>query len=705
MNQPAVADTAAANFAAPASPANHSVYFSDVQRVLALFAQGLSGHYLHLKPIASMAADAPDELRSGGITTDGGAIYLPEFVDGFDSARHNFGAYRIAVLHQLGFFENGTFLFSFDEARARIPSLPDALAQPTILAAGADSELARFFSLWPSPKLIRQLFVTLEDLRIDVAMRSRYPGARADLDRVLVQALEQRPDMRALNRVAALWEGLVQYTLGAPRESLQPMDRSGLLDSLLDAVAPLETGSASVYDSAQAAIACYRALELAGLPREESDQEPQLGAEDSPSPDASDNAGDGNGEGDSAALDESSIGATRVEFRGELIPEFVQCELYGGSTDSPPEGMQLTSDPQRPKDAPVRPPRPPNLKAAPPPGRTDEDGPRTFLYDEWDFHHQSYIKGWCRLYEYRLKGEDYNFIRDVRRRHAVLAHQVKRRFRFIKPESLRRTRRVSDGDELEIDGVIEAVIDRRAGHATDEYVYVRRDRALRDVSAAFLLDMSASTGYPIPDTNPPPPEPDTGEYPMHLYDSNDDPLKPAPPKRSVIDVAKESLALMCDALGTLGDSYAIYGFSGSGREKVEFHVAKEFEDRLSSATWTALAAMKPLNSTRMGPAIRHALTKLKRQPARMKVLIVVSDGYPQDHDYGPSRIDDEYGIQDTARALQEAKEQGVQAFCVTIDPSGHDYLQRMCDGNRYLVIDEVDDLPGELTKVYRTLTA
>lgn len=213
MIQAVAADAAAANPAAHPPPAGHRVHLSDVQRVLALFAQGLSGHYLHLKPIASLDADAPDELRSGGITTDGGAIYLPEFVDGFDSSRHNFGAYRIAVLHQLGFFENGTFLFSFAEARARIPALPDSPPQPAQVQSGSDSELARFFALWPSPRLVRQLFVTLEDLRIDIAMRSRYPGARADLDRVLAQALQERPDMLALNRVAALWEGLVRYTL------------------------------------------------------------------------------------------------------------------------------------------------------------------------------------------------------------------------------------------------------------------------------------------------------------------------------------------------------------------------------------------------------------------------------------------------------------------------------------------------------------
>ena len=118
-----------------------------------------------------------------------------------------------------------------------------------------------------------------------------------------------------------------------------------------------------------------------------------------------------------------------------------------------------------------------------------------------------------------------------------------------------------------------------------------------------------------------------------------------------------------------------------------------------------MAEMKPRRSTRMGPAIRHSLTKLARQDVRQKVLIIVSDGFPQDHDYGPDRTDHEYGIQDTAQALREAAQQGVQAFCVTIDRSGHDYLRRMCPDNRYLVIDEVESLPAELTKVYRALTA
>ena len=235
---------------------------------------------------------------------------------------------------------------------------------------------------------------------------------------------------------------------------------------------------------------------------------------------------------------------------------------------------------------------------------------------------------------------------------------------------------------------------------------MRRQKAAREVAAAFLLDMSASTDDPIPDPDAPPPAPvDEKEDDQFLYGLwNRQNGEPEPPKRRVIDVAKESLALMCEALETLGDGYAVYGFSGYGHDEVEFYVAKEFEDKLNNRTWAAMGAMKPRRSTRMGPAIRHALTKLDRQPVRMKVLIIVSDGFPQDYDYGPDRTDHEYGIQDTARALQEAERKGVQTFCVTIDRSGNDYLRRMCPDNRYLIIDEVAALPSELTKVYRALT-
>jgi nitric oxide reductase NorD protein len=115
--------------------------------------------------------------------------------------------------------------------------------------------------------------------------------------------------------------------------------------------------------------------------------------------------------------------------------------------------------------------------------------------------------------------------------------------------------------------------------------------------------------------------------------------------------------------------------------------------------------MQPRSYTRMGPAIRHATARLRRHAARTRFLVVVSDGYPQDRDYGPVRGDAAYGVADTAKALEEAHRHGIVTFCITVDPAGHDYLQVMCPGDRYAVIDDVSALPAALPKLYRALDA
>jgi nitric oxide reductase activation protein len=247
------------------------------------------------------------------------------------------------------------------------------------------------------------------------------------------------------------------------------------------------------------------------------------------------------------------------------------------------------------------------------------------------------------------------------------------------------------------------VVDRRVGQIPDDRLHVRRERAARDVATAFLVDLSASTSSPVVDEEAPgPTEEEVMEYRFGTYDPYDMPPPPLPSRR-VLDVAKESVALMCDALEVLGDRHAVYGFSGESRHHVDFHVAKDFDDRTSPASWASIAAMRSLRYTRMGPAVRHATAKLAAEPARTKLLIVISDGYPQDIDYGPLRGDMEYGLQDTARALEEAAAAGVHTYCVTIDPAGYDYLRRMCPDQSYVVIDDVPALPGELAKLYGVL--
>jgi nitric oxide reductase activation protein len=164
------------------------------------------------------------------------------------------------------------------------------------------------------------------------------------------------------------------------------------------------------------------------------------------------------------------------------------------------------------------------------------------------------------------------------------------------------------------------------------------------------------------------------------------------------------MVVMAAALEALGDSYGIYGFSGYSKDNVELFIAKEPDDAFSQNTLKSIAAMVPKGSTRMGPAIRHASTKLMSTGSAMKVLMVISDGFPQDCDYGPVRGNHDYGVEDTARALQESQQKGIETFCMTVDKSGHDYLKRMCPDERYMIIEEMEDLPNQLTKVYTALT-
>jgi len=321
---------------------------------------------------------------------------------------------------------------------------------------------------------------------------------------------------------------------------------------------------------------------------------------------------------------------------------------------------------------------------------------RTFVYDEWDYHLGRHRPAWCRVTEEHLSGDDHEFIADVRRRHGALRSRLRRSLSRLPPRELVRVRRSLDGEEIDLDAAIEAVSDRRSGAPVDDRVTMRRDRGARDVATAFLVDLSASTSSPAV-----PPEPE----PTPVVDPMDDPLSygsewdlpvAVEPVRRVIDVAKDAVTLMGDALDELGDRHAVYGFSGTGRDGVEFKIGKDFGDRSSPSSWAAVAAMKPLRYTRMGPAIRHAVTKLGAERARTKLLVVISDGYPQDTDYGRDRTDRAYGIHDTAQALSDAADAGIETFCVTIDPAGHDYLRVMCPDERYLVIEDVESLPERL---------
>jgi nitric oxide reductase activation protein len=176
-----------------------------------------------------------------------------------------------------------------------------------------------------------------------------------------------------------------------------------------------------------------------------------------------------------------------------------------------------------------------------------------------------------------------------------------------------------------------------------------------------------------------------------------------PPKR-IIDLEKESMVLLIGALEAIGDDYGIYGFSGYGRDNVEFYVLKDLDEPLSDKVKARIDKTEPIRSTRMGPAIRHATAKLEEHDAKVRILFLVSDGRPQDHGYGRDRTEREYAINDTHQALMEAKRKGIVPFCLTVDREGHEYLGQMCEDIDYEILGDIESLPSRLPTLYRRLT-
>jgi nitric oxide reductase NorD protein len=558
------------------------------------------------------------------------------------------GAMRIELLRQVvDRLPGGRWSFRLEEAQAR------GLLGPRRAALDdARDELSLCLASWPRSVLLRRLLRLVDGVRVDALIAQHYPGVRTELQQL---------------QASAQWD-------------CRPHWRAQLRSETLARAAALGT-AATVYDSLQLAIAM--AVSFGGGRRDSIAQSHWLRiaeAEGAASPDVT-------------GIDAGRGGVPFSPQAGATLPQGQGVD--GGQAPSPPTvaGSAGSAKDNQPVALAI-------ASGAPPQPREHAEGSR---HDEWHYVERRYLHAWTWVHEHRLRGTELQYLTQLRQRHGELAADIRRRIGKLRPRGRERLRRLPDGDDIDFDAAIQARIERRARHADDARVYTATLPTRRDVSAAFLLDVSGSTSFVLPEAQAPAA---TGT------DADEDPyffarpvrVAPVRPLRRVIDVAKDAIGLMCDALARLGDRHAVYGFSGEGRQQVDFYLAKGFDDGWSAHSAAALAAMQPKGSTRTGAAIRHAVVKLRREPAHTRLLIVLTDGYPQDSDYGPDPKDIDYGLRDTAQAMHEAERAGIAVFCVSVDHAANDYLRRVCAPSRYLVIDDVQALPEQLSKVYRRLT-
>ncbi|ATE59698.1 nitric oxide reductase activation protein NorD [Thauera sinica] len=289
---------------------------------------------------------------------------------------------------------------------------------------------------------------------------------------------------------------------------------------------------------------------------------------------------------------------------------------------------------------------------------------------EWDYRKNLLREDYVRLSELRPSPQDPRAAPAPLPQHLRrTARHLHRQFAALQP-GRRWLKAQTDGSELDIDAVVRAATDRATGHHPSDQLYLSLEKRERDLACLALADLSLSTDAWVSS------------------------------EARVIDVIRDALLLFGEALSATGDRFALCGFSSVKRGNVRFHRLKDFDQRFDDRVRGRVMAIKPGYYTRLGAAIRHATGLLDAQSAARRILLILSDGKPNDLDL----YDGRYGIEDTRVAIVEARRRGIVPFCVTIDREGAGYLPHLFGPAGFAVIRKPDELPARLPLFYAQLT-
>jgi nitric oxide reductase NorD protein len=627
----------------------------DITDTLQLYIKGISGHDF------SVGADIEP-------STDMDTIYLPAVLSRFKRPGDNLIIYLLMAAHKWAQIACGTLN----------PDMSGALAGLAYAENQEESvqDLENFFNAFPQRELAIDLFTLLEAFMLDTFLRRELPGLMERAAPLKDEVYNERPSLEDLSEKTAFVEGIYHFYLSgatkgtAPAALLQLHDR---IMGLRHATDPREV--------MKALITCYQAaVKLKG------EYEPQR----------------------------------PVFFLGTIKPDRIAKRLRTKRNEMRKklEGMiekllkMPPSEHRRRRDsravAPQHPVKPEedylvikgqnialndaekdqlkggavvhegnlvkgsNLASGSVYVRLEDNIQEEeverkqeggIAYDEWDYHRGDYKKDWCIIYEQELQPGDEPFVELTLKKYRGYVTQLRKKFETLKT-SHRRVKKQKDGDVIDLDAAIEALSDRHAGLSPEDTIYASFNRNTRDIAVLFLVDMSGST-------------------------------------KGWVNIAeKEALVLMCEALESLGDRYAIYGFSGMTRTRCDYFHIKSFSETYSEEVKRRIAGITPRDYTRMGAPVRNSATVLRPAESRTKFLITLSDGRPED--WGSYKGD--YGIEDTRKALLEAREKGIRPFCITIDKEAGLYLPHLFGEANYIVIDDVRKLPGRIVEIYRGLT-
>lgn len=290
------------------------------------------------------------------------------------------------------------------------------------------------------------------------------------------------------------------------------------------------------------------------------------------------------------------------------------------------------------------------------------------LLPEWDFRKQILVKDHCSLLTIKAAVTDAG---ELPERLRPAARRLRRQFMALRPQSTW-VKHQEEGSELDLEAYLKFRGQRAAGQQVEEpRLYSALEKKDRDLACLLLADLSLSTDAWVGD------------------------------QARVIDIIRDSLYLFSEALQQTGDQFSICGFSSRYRNHVRFHMLKGFNQAYGRQARQQIEAIKPGYYTRMGAAIRRSTELLNLQPQKQKLLLILTDGKPNDLDYYEGR----YGIEDTRMAIIEARKAGLIPFCITIDEEAEDYLPYLFGRGHYTLIRRAAELPAKLPQLYARLTS
>ncbi len=604
------------NFASRLVQKRYSVAFDDVVSIMNKFVIGLSGRNLGI-----------EQDESAWTNTE--SIFLPPFVRQFESDRRNFELYKATVGFLLAQTRYGTF------------QVDAATGAPYVCAE---------ISKYRNPVKALKIFEAVEEVRLLARLKQELPGLARQ--------------MQALKKEVSQSPGLAESFSELARVQTTRAD----VKDTLSVVKSLYAKNVNTPDPA-----CYQGridlerVRLAIRERVESERDKFRA--------------------DLALLADSAFDEDEIGSEGFERESFKVSVSQDGETEGPgQEELTFSIDGQAvaPPDDVVQTARsiiqdfgeiPEDYLV--PAGTGVYDSQQTvqdetedtttakhgIFYDEWDYRRCHYRKNWCVLKEREMHPGNEQSVAATVEKYSHLIRDIRKSFEALRGDD-RMLRRQKNGDDIDIDAVVESYVDVVKGDELTDRLFIRSRKLERNLAVVFMVDVSGST------------------------------------KGWINEAERESLVLLSEALETLGDRYAIYGFSGMTRKRCEVYRVKTFDEPYDRAVKARIAGMKPQDYTRMGVVIRHLSEKLKQIDAKTRVLITISDGKPDDYD----GYRGEYGIEDTRQALLEAKYAGIHPFCVTIDTHAHEYLPHMYGHVNYTVVSDIRKLPLKVSDIYRKLT-